>query len=209
MQHTDQNILTIAITGSAGSGKSLVRQAFERIGLLGFDADAVARKVVEPGQRAYGKLVELFGREIVGKDGHLDRAAMREQMIADAGLRKKMEALLHPIIVETLFSDMYNAAYPKEPACAVEVPLLFELGLENRFDTVVVVTSHESDLLARISHRDSVSQASAKKMLSLQMKQEEKIQRADHVIYNTGEPEQVFKKVADLYENLQKIKPTT
>ncbi len=207
MEHLQQKILTIGITGSAGSGKSLVRKAFEALGLLGFDADAVARKVVAPGQQAHKKLVALFGNQIVGKKGQLDRSMMREQMMADANLRRAMEELLHPIIIETLFSDISNAAYPRESACAVEVPLLFELGLENRFDVVVVVTSHESELISRIALRDSVSQTSAKKMLSLQMPQEEKVQRADYVIHNTGQPEQVYEKVAGLYEKVQP-KPT-
>ncbi len=199
-----QKILTIGITGSAGSGKSLVRKAFEDIGLQGFDADAVARKVVEPGQAAHKKLVKLFGYGVVGKKAHLDRSMMREQMMADGNLRKKMEAILHPVIVETLFADIRNAAYPREPACAVEVPLLFELGLENRFDCVVAVTCHESELISRIALRDSVSHASAKKMLSLQMNQDEKIQRADYVIHNTGHSRQVCQKVIALYEKIQK-----
>lgn len=199
-----RKIFTIGITGSAGSGKSLVRKAFEDIGLRGFDADAVARKVVEPGQPAHKKLVELFGYGIRGKDGQLNRSLMREQMMADENLRRKMEAVLHPIIIETLFADMYNAEYPREPACAVEVPLLFELGLENRFSAVVAVTCHESELISRISLRDSVSQTSAKKMLSLQMNQEEKIQRADYVIHNTGQPEQIHEKVASLYAKIKK-----
>ncbi len=198
------NILTIGITGSAGSGKSLVRKAFEAFGLLGFDADAVARKVVEPGQAAHKKLVELFGYGVMGKDGQLNRSMMREQMMADKNVRKKMEDLLHPIIIETLFADIRNAAYPREPACAVEVPLLFELGLENRFDCVIAVTCHESELISRIALRDSVSQTSAKKMLSLQMNQDKKVQRADYVIYNTGHPSQICQKVASLYEKIQK-----
>ncbi len=110
-----------------------------------------------------------------------------------------MEALLHPIIIETLFFDIYHASYPREHACAVEVPLLFELGLESRFD----VACKESDLISRIALRDAVSQASAKKMLALQMDQDEKIRRADYVIHNTGQPELVYEKVACLYESLQ------
>ena len=86
--------LRIALTGSAGSGKSLVCQRFKQIGLMTLDCDYIARQVVEPGKSGFEKIVELFGSGVVGKQGALDRAMLRKIVVNDSLLLKKMEPLL-------------------------------------------------------------------------------------------------------------------
>ena len=93
------SILKIGVTGSAGSGKSLVCEGFARLGLEVFDCDLIAREVVEPGGAAYARVAALFGSGVVCDDGRLDRAKMRQIVLADAGKRQALEALLHPEII--------------------------------------------------------------------------------------------------------------
>jgi dephospho-CoA kinase len=200
-----KNILKIGVTGSAGSGKSLVCQGFETLGLVTFDCDLIARHIVEPGQKAYEGVVSCFGPDVVKQDKTLDRARLRIMMVNRPDLRRQLEALLHPLIIAQMVLQMETAVYDREPACAVEVPLLFELGMAIKFDvTVVVVVATREALVARISNRDKVSAESAGKMLALQMSQEEKINQANHVIENNGNPGELFESVEKLYIKIKK-----
>ncbi len=199
-----KNILKIGVTGSAGSGKSLVCQGFKNLGLVTLDCDIIARKVVEPGQKAYEGVVACFGPDVVREDKTLDRARLRNIVVNRPDLRKQLEALLHPLIIEEMVFQMKTAVYDKEPACVVEVPLLFELGMENKFDVTLAVVAGQATLLERISKRDNVSIESAGKMLDLQMAQEKKIKRADHVIENNGKPGELFVSVEKFYNKIKK-----
>jgi len=192
--------LKIGVTGSAGSGKSIVCQAFGQLGLETLDCDCIARQVVAPGQDAYEKVVSEFGTGVLADDLALDRAKMRKMIVARPELRKKLEGILHPVIIKEMARQMESAEYSKEQACAVEVPLLFELGMEDYF---VVVTAQEDCLAGRIASRDGVDRNNAKKMLALQMAQSEKIKRADHVLLNHGDKEELFQSVLLLYQKLQ------
>ncbi|WP_319577626.1 dephospho-CoA kinase [uncultured Desulfobacter sp.] len=195
-------MLKIGVTGSAGSGKSLVCEGFRRIGLVTLDCDEIARQVVEPGQAGYDLVVKAFGSEVVAPDRTLDRPALRRMIVTTKGSREKLESILHPIIISETVRLMEDAVHSKQKSCAVEVPLLFELGMENLFDVVVVVTASDSTLVDRISRRDGVNRESAQKLLAIQMPQSEKVQKADYVIENRGEPEAVFKSVDGLYQKL-------
>lgn len=195
-------MLKIGVTGSAGSGKSLVCEGFRHVGLVTLDCDEIARQVVEPGRAAYNLVVKAFGSEVVAPDRTLDRPALRRMIVNTKGSREKLESILHPIIISETVRLMEEVVHSKQKSCAVEVPLLFELGMEDLFDVVVVVTASDSALVDRISRRDGVNRESAQKLLAIQMPQSEKVQKADYVIENRGEPEAVFKSVGVLYQKL-------
>jgi dephospho-CoA kinase len=205
----DLKILKIAVTGSAGSGKSLVCHCFKTIGLVTLDCDVIARQVVEPGTTGFEEVITLFGQKIVNKQGSLDRARLRSIIINNAGLRKKMESILHPLINREMVFQMENAEYKEKKAVAVEVPLLFECGLIEYFDTTITVLSEDRDLVERICKRDSVKKEDALKMLDLQMSQQDKISMADHVIINKGDKSELFGSVECLFDKIQKEFLTT
>lgn len=204
------NILKIAVTGSAGSGKSLVCQRFKEKRLVALDCDVIARQVVEPGKQGFDKIVHLFGEKVVQNDGHLDRSGLREIILYDDDMRKRMEGILHPLILEEMIYQMDHADYSdKIKAVAVEVPLLFETGMERYFDVSIAVISDFSDLIGRVSRRDKVAENNAQKMLDLQMSQEQKTARADYVIKNTGAISELFDSVDNIFEKIQKEFLTT
>ncbi len=207
MDHSD--IVKIAVTGSAGSGKSLVLKAFASLSLVTLDCDQIARQVVAPGHKGYAGVVNLFGPQVVTPDKTLDRAKMRRLMVDSPDLRRQLEALLHPLIFEALFRQMAAADYGVEKACAAEVPLLFETGMEKEFDAVVAVTAPDAVLAQRIAERDGVRPADARKILSLQMDQKKKVALSDYVIHNHGKLCEVFESVADLYAEIKKEFLTT
>ncbi len=197
-------IVKIGVTGSAGSGKSLVLKAFASLGLVILDCDQIARQVVSPGQKGYPGVVKIFGPQVVKPDKTFDRSRLRNMMVDRPAMRRQLEALLHPLIFEALFHQMETAVYDREKACAVEVPLLFETGMQKAFDVVVTVAAPDDVLAKRIAARDGVGLEDARKILSLQMDQEKKIAQSDHMIYNQGVPGEVFESVADLYAEIKK-----
>ncbi len=198
------NNLRIAVTGSAGSGKSLVCQRFKAIGLVTLDCDVIARQIVEPGMPGFEKIVELFGQKVVRKEGLLDRVKLRNIIVNDSSLRQKMEAILHPQIIKEMISQIENAETKDKNAVVVEVPLLFELGMEKEFDITITVMAQDMDLIKRISDRDNVAKTDARKILDLQMSQEEKMTRAYYVIFNKGTRSELFESVDNLFNKIQK-----
>jgi len=195
-------MLKIGVTGSAGSGKSLVCEGFRRIGLVTLDCDEIARQVVAPGQAAYNQVIKAFGPKVLAPDRTLDRPALRRMIVTTKGSREKLESILHPVIINETVRQMDEAVQSAHKSCAVEVPLLFELGMEGLFDVVVVVTAPDSTLVDRIAGRDGVDRKSAQKLLSIQMPQSEKVKRADYVIENSGGPEAVLDSAGVLYRKL-------
>ncbi len=204
------NPLKIAITGSAGSGKSLVCQKFGRLGLVTLDCDQIAREVVEPGTQGLNQIVELFGDQIVLETGVLDRVALRHIIIDNPKMRTALEDILHPQILIEMIFQIENAVYKKGlNAVAVEVPLLFESGMDKHFDITIAVLAKDLDLISRISRRDNVASEDAKKMINIQMPQEEKIKKADHVIINKGTRAELFDSVDYLFAKIKKEFLTT
>lgn len=197
------NIFKLAITGSAGSGKSVVCNRLSDLGWPMFDCDRIARQVVEPGQKAYDQMVDLFGKQCVGADGSLDRAKLRSIILGSDSLRREMEEILHPAILTDL-DEKIKATALDHQMVAVEVPLLFELNMEERFDYCVTVAVDRSQMVERIISRDNVTRESAEKILDLQMDLDEKIKRSDHVIWNNGGIKELLASVDGLDNRLKK-----
>jgi len=200
----DMKILKIAVTGSAGSGKSLVCKRFKELGLITLDCDIIARQVVEPGEKGFKDIIHLFGQDVLLNHGGLDRPKLRNLILNNSVMRKKMEELLHPRILEQMMLQISTAAYKDVKAVAVEVPLLFESGMDQFFNVTIAVMAKDQDLVKRISERDRVKEIDAEKMLSLQMPQEEKMARADHILYNIGTNSELFESVDILFHKIQK-----
>ncbi|OGR14982.1 MAG: dephospho-CoA kinase [Desulfobacterales bacterium RIFOXYA12_FULL_46_15] len=197
-------MLKIAVTGSAGSGKSLVCKRFKELGLITLDCDIIARQVVEPGEKGFKDIIHLFGQDVLLNHGGLDRPKLRNLILNNSVMRKKMEELLHPRILEQMMLQISTAAYKDVKAVAVEVPLLFESGMDQFFNVTIAVMAKDQDLVKRISERDRVKEIDAEKMLSLQMPQEEKMARADHILYNIGTNSELFESVDILFHKIQK-----
>ena len=115
----------------------------------------------------------------------------------------------NPLILEEMKIQMLAAQKKGFKAVAVEVPLLFESGMDKIFDTAVAVVGSQEDLVKRISSRDHVDPEDAEKMIKLQMSQEDKIKRADYVIENKGSLAELFESVEYLYRKIVKEFLTT
>ncbi|MCK5310857.1 MAG: dephospho-CoA kinase [Desulfobacteraceae bacterium] len=198
------SIFKIAVTGSAGSGKSLVCSCFAELGLKTIDCDQIAREVVKPGMQAYNDIVDFFGREILLSDDSLDRLKLRKIISSNEKMRHGLEDIMHPAILNSLFLKIKKAQAEGKNSVIVEIPLLFELNLTDKFDFIITVAGKEDDLVERIIKRDNVSKKDAQDILTIQLSQKEKVERSDFVIRNTSGINELEASVDMLYQKIKK-----
>lgn len=195
---------TIGITGGLATGKSSVASLFREWGAVVISADEIAREVLAPGTPALQEVMERFGPEMLRPDGTLDRARLGALIFADLGARRALEAITHPRILALMKERIQSAVdeHGRNTIIAVEVPLLYEAGMESWFDAVLVVASSEQTQIARLRARDGLSEAEARQRIASQMPLAEKIARADYVIWNEGDPKQLAEEVKAVWRKL-------
>jgi len=179
-------VLRVGLTGGIASGKSTVARAFGEMGAHVLDADRIARDLVTPGSPALALIVEAFGKEVLLPDGTLNRAALGAVVFADAGKRRILEGILHPLIlaeIDRRIGELERA--DPQGLAVVEVALILELGRQERFDAIVVVWAEEEQQRLRMMLRDELSAEEAGRRLAAQMPLAEKRRRADLVVDNS------------------------
>ncbi len=183
------SIRVFGLTGGIGSGKSTVARRFAARGLPVIDADRLAREVVEPGSSGLSAVVAAFGEDMLSPEGALDRQLLGRTVFADAEQRRRLNAILHPLIRQRFAERVRALDSSGEPLACYEVPLLFEVGLEAELRPVVVVSAPESVRVARIVARDGIEESAARARIAAQMPLEDKLKAADYVIDNDGSEE--------------------
>lgn len=171
----------LGLTGGIGSGKTAAAEHFAALGVHVVDADQASRWVVEPGQPALAQLAEHFGGGVLTTAGHLDRAALRARIFADAAERRWVEALLHPLIGQAIEQSLAGAT---SPYAIYAAPLLVETGQRRGARRVLVIDAPVALQLARTQARDGVSAAQAQAILAAQASREQRLAAADDVIVN-------------------------
>ena len=179
--------MKVAVTGGIGAGKSEFMRAVKELGIRTYSADEInAELLCDKGY--IEKLSETFPLAV--KDGKVDKSVLREEVFSDEKKRKTLNALAHPEIrrkIEEITGD-----------AVVEVPLLFESGMTDLFDRVIVVTAGEDVRINRIVSTRNISKDLAKNIIKNQATDDERIKRADYVAINDGTRK-------DLYEQAKNI----
>ena len=179
-------MLTIGLTGSVASGKSTVAAIWADAGVPVIRADDLAREVVAPGTDGLDRVVRAFGEEVLDREGLLDRAKLRAVVFGDEAQRRRLEGILHPLIEMGRREWLTEKEKEGASLAVAEIPLLFEVGLEDAFDLVVLVTAPADECIRRLKDDRGVDLGEASRILAAQMPQEEKLERADHVLENGG-----------------------
>jgi dephospho-CoA kinase len=195
-------MLKVAVTGCAGSGKTSVCNRFKELGVKVISSDVLAREVVAQDSPAYNKIINYFGKKVLTKDGSLNRRMLRRIIINDNIARKALESFAHPEIIKLMRSQMIKAEKDCNHVVLVEVPLLFESGIEDRFDVVIAVIAGHKLRVKRLMDRDDVSREDAEALLNYQLPDEDKAKRAEFVIKNDGSFVQMIRSVDHLYKDL-------
>ena len=177
--------MVIAITGGIATGKTTVALIFAKLGAEYLDADQIARQELAPGSPALEKAVQRFGTQILLPNGSLDRKQLGQIVFSDDKARSDLEAICHPGIIASIKSkiESFRAAPGSEKkVLVVEIPLLFECGLQSLADKVIVVAAEQATQLNRLINRDGLSRQQAANRISAQMPLHKKAEFADWIV---------------------------
>lgn len=175
-------MLKIGLTGGIGSGKSQVAQYFEQWGATVVDTDLIAHQLSAPGGLAINGIRQTFGVEFITPNGAMDRVKMREYVFAQPEQRQRLEAILHPLILQVTKRQIHEAQ-----GCyvVVVVPLLVETGhWLQRVDRVCVVDCDSATQIQRVQARSRLTVEAIERIMNAQATRQQRLEAADDIILN-------------------------
>lgn len=194
--------LNVGLTGNVASGKSSVAALFQRWGAAVIDADAIVHELQRPGTDVHAAIVRRFGPGVLLPDGALDRAALRDWVLADPGARRDLEAIVHPAVAARRAELVDAARERRVPVVVSEIPLLFEALDPAAFDAVVLVEAPEAVRRRRLMEQRGLAPAEADRLIAAQMPSELKRARSRFVIENDGSPDDLERRSRAVWEAL-------
>ena len=194
-------MLVVALTGGIGAGKSLVAQYFSELGARVVDADQLSRIAIERGSEGFDEVITRFGESIL-RNGDIDRKALGEIIFKDKSAKADLEAIIHPRVRELFFEVVSDLAV--DEILIYEIPLLVETGAASNFDQIITV---EADLEIRKSRllKRGMFISEIESRLAAQASPSEREAVATHIIENSGDEDQLLRKVENLWEELQRL----
>jgi dephospho-CoA kinase len=196
-------VKTVALTGNAASGKSTVSRIWRAAGVPVVSADDLAREAVAPGTPGLARVVEAFGPEVLASDGTLDRERMAARVFGDDEARARLEGIVHPVVWQLRDRWMAERRDEGHAVAVAEIPLLFETGRERDFDAVVFVDAPEEARLDRLVRLRGLSEERARAVMAAQGAPEGKRARADHVLANDGDLDQLHERALGLLDRVR------
>ena len=198
MKPANRPRLLVGLTGGIGSGKTTVANLFAARGVPLVDTDLIAHELTARGGAAIEPIRAAFGDAAIAADGSLDRAAMRARAFGDPDARRRLEAILHPMIRERTVRAIEAAAH--EAYAIVVVPLLVESGTwQSWLDRILVVDCPEQVQIERVMKRSALTREQALAILSAQATRQARLAAADDVIDNTGAVQELPERVDALH----------
>ena len=188
--------MIVGLTGGIGSGKSEVSRRFENLGIDVIDSDVIARDVVSTGKPALNKVAEHFGQQILNTDKTLNRGQLRELIFNNQSEKKWLEDLLHPLVRTEIISQLNKS---KSAYQILSSPLLLETSQQDIVDRILVVDADESLQISRAMQRDANNPDQIKKIMSTQMDRSKRCAKADDIISNHGDLDELDTQVKQLH----------
>ncbi|HBV86465.1 MAG TPA: dephospho-CoA kinase [Desulfosporosinus sp.] len=195
-------MFNIGLTGGIGSGKSTVAQWFIKQEVPVLDADKTVHRLLQSDQRTITRLIEEFGSDIQTDNGQINRSRLGVRVFNDDDARKRLERIVHPRVKECMNEEKDALRKSGAMVCVWDVPLLFEAGLETSVDEVWVVWVPKDVQISRVLTRDKLSLDEIEARIAAQGSLDEKRQRADVVIDNSGNERQTVKQLEHAWEKL-------
>jgi dephospho-CoA kinase len=201
-------LLRVGLTGGIAAGKSSVGEMFVALGAHLIQADAIAHKLMQPGEAVYQEVVRHFGPEILDQDSKINRARLAHAAFGQPSRIQELNRIVHPPVIRRHDEWMEEMGRHDPHAIAiVEAALILEAGLLKHFDRLVVVTCLPEQRVQRWALRMNVDTQTARKevarRMAAQFPDEEKIKVADYVIDNSGSLEETRKQVESIYGELK------
>lgn len=189
----------IGLTGGIASGKSTASAYLRELGAVIVDADAISRASTRRGGAAFEAVCAAFGN-ILGADGEIDRRKLGGIVFADEDARRKLNSIVHPAVMAESRTQIENARASGVKMCILDVPLLFETGMEKLCDETWLIYVPREEQIRRMAERDGLDAVAAAARIDSQMPLEEKLKRADVAIDSSGTIEQTREKLHRLWE---------
>ena len=200
----NRSITRVALTGGIATGKSTVASLFSELGVATLDADALSHEAIAPGTKAWKTIRDRYGVKILDKDNAIDRKVLGSIVFADAREREFLQALIHPVVKGMVAKQIDLLEKQQHPMVIVEVPLLYEVGWEDEFDIVVVVSCDEELQIARCMEKFGIVREKAVERIAAQMPLAKKIGAADVVITSSDAIEKTREQVKNLHQMMLK-----
>jgi dephospho-CoA kinase len=195
-------MLSVALTGNIGAGKSTVAQMFGRWGATVIDADQLVRDAQSPGQPALRQIADRFGPAVIKVDGTLDRAALREKVLADLSALADLNRIVHPEVRRRRLKLLDEARVRGDRIVVSDIPLLFEADDPTSFDAVVLVDAPDTVRRNRLVNIRGLPPAEADRMMQAQLPAAAKRARSDYVIDNDGDIPALERAAAFVWQSL-------
>jgi dephospho-CoA kinase len=197
-------MLLIGLTGNIASGKSTVARLLSERGATIIDADVLARRVVEPGMPAFDEIVRRWGSQVVALDGSLDRDALRRLVFSQHEQLEELNEIVHPEVAAYRDRLVDEARQRGDRLVVQDIPLLFERGIVEQFDRIVLVDAPRPVRLERLMRERGLSETDSMDMITAQMPAELKRARADYIIENVGTVRELEERVSDVWHALER-----
>ena len=191
--------IKVGLTGGIGTGKTTVAGMLEELGAEVTDADRLAHSLLRKGSKQYREVVKAFGKEILDRGGRISRKRLAERVFGRPRLLARLNRIIHPGVLEKLKARLEGGSKPVRVAA---VPLLYEVGLEDWFDYVVVVAADKKNVRRRLSAERGMKRDEIEKRRRAQWSLSRKRAKADLIIDNNGSLAATRRQVAGLWKNL-------
>jgi dephospho-CoA kinase len=191
--------LYIGLSGGIASGKTIVSDEFSSLGADIIDTDVIARKLIFPGSETLNEIVSVFGDVILRGDGNLDRKLMRQIIFNEKDKKITLERIMHPKIQKEVQLKILSASGPYQ---IIVVPLLLQSPILGFIHRILIIDCDEKIQINRLISRDNITKKLAKKIIGSQSTREERLAKADDIILNDGNIEEIkndVKKLNDFY----------
>ncbi len=194
--------MLIALTGGIGSGKSTIARRWVELGATEIDADLLAREVVNPGSIGLQKVVEAFGSSVLAADGSLDRSALAQLVFTSDSNRKKLEAILHPLIQDLALQRVADLS----GVVVYTIPLFVESNSKLKFDKVVAISCDEAVRVQRLVQNRGMTEAEGRSRVAAQATDQQREAVADLVIDSNCSLEELLQRADAAFESFKESK---
>jgi dephospho-CoA kinase len=180
-------MLSVALTGNIGAGKTTVTELLRGWGATIIDADQLVREIQAPGEPTLLQIAERFGPQLIRPDGTLDRAALRAQVLADPSALKELNRLVHPEVHRRRQRLLEQARQRGDRIVVSDIPLLFEVADPEEFDAIILVDAPDTLRRERLLKARTLSADQVDRLMEAQLPSAAKRARSDYVIDNAGD----------------------
>jgi dephospho-CoA kinase len=196
-------MLKIGLTGGIGSGKSSVSQHFKKWGAHIFNADTVAKNILNNNEIAQNEVISEFGTDVLGANGRIDKSKLSRIVFQDEDNQLTLNTIIHPYVFTEIDKDFdLTLSKGENDIFVVDAALIYESGADTHMDYVIVVISHLGLRVERVLARGDLSRDEFLKRVELQWSDEEKIQMADFIILNNSSEDNLLEEAKKTYDLL-------